>query len=109
VQAVRVAADQSALRADDFDLSYLTIELVDADGVVSTMGDRSITVTVTGAGILQGLGSARPVTTETYSCDTHTTFEGRALAVIRPTRVGAIEITVAAEALDPVTVTVTAG
>ena len=109
VRAVRVAADRSALRADDSDLSYLTIELVDADDVVSTTGDRSITVTVTGAGVLQGLGSARPVTAGTYTGDTHTTFEGRALAVIRPTGVGAIKITVAAEALDPVTVTVTAG
>jgi hypothetical protein len=68
-----------------------------------------VTVTVGGAGRLQGLGSARPVTDETYTADTHTTFEGRALAVIRPTGAGPIRITTAVEGLDPVTVTVTAG
>lgn len=109
VKAIRVGADQPEIRADDSDLSYLTIELVDADGVVSTLDDRPVTVTVGGAGRLQGLGSARPVTDETYTADTHTTFEGRALAVIRPTGAGPIRITTAVEGLDPVTVTVTAG
>ncbi|WP_433862551.1 DUF4982 domain-containing protein [Streptomyces sp. L7] len=108
VRALRVAADRPEIRSDDSDLSYVTVELVDPDGVVSTLGDRPAIVTVAGAGVLQGLGSARPVTDESYTAETHTTFEGRALAVIRPTGTGPIEITVTADGLAPVTVTVTA-
>lgn len=108
VRAVRATADRVEIRSDDSDLSYVTVELVDADGVVSTIDDRRVTVEVTGAGVLQGLGSARPVTEETYTSGTHTTFEGRMLAVVRPIATGRIEITIVADDLDPVTVTVTA-
>ena len=49
---------------------------------------------VEGAGELLGLGSARPDTTESYLDERTTTFDGRAIAVIRPTAAGAITVTV---------------
>ena len=35
--------------------------------------------------MLAGFGSAAPATEESYLDDVHTTFDGRALAVVRPT------------------------
>ena len=40
--------------------------------------------------MLQGLGSGNPCTEETFTADLHDTFDGRALAVIRPTGPGTI-------------------
>jgi hypothetical protein len=59
-----------------------------------------------GPGVLQGLGSAAPSTEESHLDDVHTTFVGRALAVIRPTGPGTVTVTVSASGCDTVTVTV---
>ena len=66
----------------------------------------AVTVTVEGPGVLQGFGSARPATEESYLDDVHTTFDGRALAVVRPTGAGTITVTATADGCDPVKLTV---
>lgn len=95
-----VKADRTELQADDTDLSYVEITLRDEDGVLHTCADRMVTVKIEGAGILAGLGSAKP-TSEEYFCDgAFETFEGRLLAVIRPTETGVIRLTVEAESCE---------
>ncbi|MEU8138896.1 glycoside hydrolase family 2 TIM barrel-domain containing protein [Streptodolium elevatio] len=85
--------DRTTLRADDTDLAYVTLTLTDADGNVYRDRDRQVSVRVTGPAVLQGLGSANPLTREPFTADTHTTYEGRALAVIRPSGPGEITVT----------------
>ena len=102
--SLAVTADRTRLRADDADLAFVAIELRDAARPAGhrrrPAGDRQ----VSGAGRLAGMCSANPKTTERFDADTWTTFDGRALAVVRPTGEGAITVTVAAPDLDPVTV-----
>lgn len=99
-----VAADRTTLRADDTDLAYLTIDFRDGDGTLATADDHSVSVTVTGAGVLQALGSGRPDNDESYVSGTHTSFDGRLLAIVRPTSEGEITVTVSSAGLEPVTV-----
>lgn len=101
-------ADRTELRADHADLSYVAIEFRDAHGNLATNVEHTVTVTVEGAGVLQGLGSARPDTTETYTAENHTSFDGRLLAVVRPTTAGEITVHVRADGFEPVTVSLTA-
>ena len=101
-------ADRTELRADHSDLSYVAIEFRDANGTLATNVERRVAVTVEGAGVLQGLGSARPDTTETYTGTSHTSFDGRLLAVVRPTMAGAITVHVSADGFEPVTVSLLA-
>ena len=93
------SADRPVLRDDADDLAYLTIELRDAAGVLVTGADRPVTVQVSGAGELAGMCSANPRTTERFADTTWRTFDGRALAVVRPTTSGEITVTVSAEGL----------
>ncbi len=93
-----------AIDADDRDLAYVEIALVDADGNVHIGEDRAVTVAVDGPAVLQGLGSGNPCTEETFGSPTHDTFDGRALAVIRPTGPGTITVTVSAKDCDDRTV-----
>ena len=53
-----------------------------------------------------GMCSANPVTTERFVDPTWSTFEGRALAVVRPIAVGQVQVRVEADGLDPAEVTV---
>jgi len=101
-----LVADRNEIRADDEDLAYLTLTLQDGAGTVVAGDDREVTVTVEGPGMLQGLGSARPATEESYLDDVHTTFDGRALAVVRPTGPGVITVTASAAGCEPVSVPV---
>jgi hypothetical protein len=95
-------ADRDVVRADDTDLAFVALTLQDAAGVVALGVDREVTVTVEGPGVLQGFGSAAPATEESYLDDVHTTFDGRALAVVRPTGQGTITLTATAHGCPPV-------
>jgi beta-galactosidase len=106
--ALAAVTDRTEIRADDTDLAYVTVTLEDADGTVALGVDRQVTVSVDGPGVLAGFGSAAPATEESYLDDVHTTFDARALAVVRPTDAGTITVTATAPGCDPVRVTVTA-
>jgi beta-galactosidase len=103
------SADRTAIRADDTDLAYVAIELRDATGVLVTNADTAVRVEVTGAGVLAGFGSGNPKTAERFDADTRTTFDGRALAIIRPTGAGSLTVTVSSGGYEPVSVEIEAG
>lgn len=103
-----VTADRQSICANDKDLAFLSISLTDAAGVVKNTADREVHIEVTGAAILQGLGSAKPNSEESFLANHYTTFDGHALAVIRPTEAGAIHVTVTAEGCEPVTLALNA-
>ncbi|SDY60963.1 glycoside hydrolase family 2 TIM barrel-domain containing protein [Herbiconiux ginsengi] len=101
-------SDRSIIRASDDDLAFVTITLAGPDGIVRPDDDRTVSVEVAGPGVLLGLGSARPATEESYLESRHRTFDGRALAVIRPTGGGQITVSVTADGCAPATALVTA-
>ncbi|MHA6526062.1 glycoside hydrolase family 2 TIM barrel-domain containing protein [Tessaracoccus sp. G1721] len=102
-------ADRTRLSDDDADLAFVAIELRDDNGVLVTTEDLAVTVEVEGAGVLAGMCSANPATEERFDAPTWRTFDGRALAVVRPTGHGAVSVTVSAEGHQPVLLTLNVG
>jgi beta-galactosidase len=98
-----VAVDRTVLHADG-DVAFLEIALTDNVGIVHMTSDRLVTVTVHGTGVLLGLGSASPDSEESFVTASHRTHLGRALAVVRPTGIGAITVVVSSEGLPTVAV-----
>jgi len=103
-----VATDRSEIAAEPSDLAYVAITLVDDAGALQNAHDREVSVSVDGPAVLQGLGSANPATEERFGDSTCTTFDGRALAVIRPIGAGTITATVTADGCEPQTVRIEA-
>lgn len=102
---LRVAPECDELRADGADLAYIPIEITDDDGIVRPLADREVTAEVSGAGTLLGFGSAEPITEEGFSTNCHTTYFGRALAVVRAGHdAGDVTITVTADDCEPVAI-----
>ncbi|MFE1646713.1 glycoside hydrolase family 2 TIM barrel-domain containing protein [Microbacterium sp. P01] len=97
--ALSARVDRSVIRDTDADLAYVEIELHDPADRLVTSADRAVTVEVSGAGQLVGMCSANPRTEERFDSSTWRTFDGRALAVVRPTGVGAITVAVSADGL----------
>ncbi|MDW6057570.1 DUF4982 domain-containing protein [Streptomyces sp. FXJ1.4098] len=101
-------ADRDVVRATGGDLAYVTLTLTDWHGTCHTAADRPVSLEVSGAGELIGFGSADPSTEERFDTTERRTYEGRALAVLRPTAVGSILLTATAPGCDPVDVAITA-
>ncbi|MGX1161376.1 beta-galactosidase [Arthrobacter sp. SLBN-100] len=104
VAILSAVPDRTEINADDSDLIYIAIALQDQAGTITPTSDRVVTVQVDGAALLQGLGSGRPDTEERFDGPSCTTFNGRALAIIRPCGPGSITATITAEELEPVIV-----
>jgi beta-galactosidase len=103
-----VGVDRGRIDATDRDLAFVDITLVDGDGNLHSREDRAVTVAVDGPAVLQGFGSGNPCTEETFGSPTHDTFNGRALAVIRPIGPGTITVTVSTKDADDRSVTMEA-
>jgi beta-galactosidase len=104
---LRAEPECGALRADGADLAYIPIMLTDDVGTIRPLCDREVTVQVSGAGTLLGLGSAQPITEEGFSSECHSTYYGRALAVVRSGHeVGEVTVTVSADECLPTTLVI---
>ena len=90
-------------------LAFVVVELVDDLGVRATDGDAEVEVAIDGAGVLQGFGSARPETEESFADSRHRLYDSRALAVVRSTGVGRIVLTASAPGLPSVSIELQTG
>lgn len=98
--SIRLTPETTSMIANGQDLCFLNIELVGENGIPKASVDQPIHVEVTGAGILQGFGSARPNMAQSFVDNTHTTYYGKTLAVIRAGYThGTIHVTVSAQGL----------
>jgi beta-galactosidase len=101
---IRLTADRSTLKADGQDLAFVSVEVLDAAGLVVPHANESITYTLTGPGSLAGIGSADLTTTESYRANPRKVFQGRALVVIRTSgATGDLTLTATAAGLGPAT------
>ena len=106
--SICLSVDRADVVADQHDLAFIEISLADQSGTVSLIDDCVISVAVEGPGVLQGLGSPAPDADEQFSANSCRTFDGRAIAVIRPTGSGCITVTVCADGRGSEHVTITA-
>ena len=86
----------------------MNLTLTDAAGTCCTHADRPVRVEVCGPGVLLGFGSASPATEERFDATERRTYDGRALAVLRPAGPGKIRLTATAADCEPADVMITA-
>jgi beta-galactosidase len=81
---LKLIADRDKIRADRNDLSYVTVEVVDAAGQRVPNAEIPVRFSVTGAGELAAQGSGAPNEPASFRAPMRKTFEGRCLAILRP-------------------------
>ncbi|HEY4248667.1 MAG TPA: glycoside hydrolase family 2 TIM barrel-domain containing protein [Lacunisphaera sp.] len=92
---LRLTADRTLVQAGGEDLSFLTLEVLDATGQTVPDATNAIEYTVSGPAKIAAIGSADLMSTETYRANPRHAFRGRSLLVIR-TGVATGDITVTA-------------
>ena len=103
--AISATPDKTTLNANGQDLCFIDLNLVGANGIIKSNSDQKLTVTVDGPATLQGFGSAKPYMVENFYSDSHTTYRGHALAVVRAGYdAGEVTVTISGDNLDPVSV-----
>jgi beta-galactosidase len=80
---IRLTPDGETLRADADDLAFVTVEVVDDDGLTHPNADHVITFAVQGEGEIAAVGNGDPVSPEPYVGDRRSAHRGRCLVVVR--------------------------
>ena len=81
-----VKADRTEIKADGEDISHITIELFDEDGIPVQTDDRKLIVTVEGEGKFLGLDNGDLRREKTFAGNELKTYWGRAMTVVQSTR-----------------------
>ena len=96
---IKLTADRSEIKTDRNDLSYVKVEITDAQGNVIPDANIPVTFIVSGVGEIAGSGNACPTDMESFNNSICKTYHGQALVIIRPLKdVKAGTITLKAEA-----------
>ena len=106
---VRLTADRRSLRADGQDLSFVTVETLDAEGRFQPNADREVQFSISGPGAIAAVGNGDGRDGAPYQGDRRKLFQGRALAVMRASKQsGSIQLTAAIPGLGSGVVTIQA-
>lgn len=93
-----VEADRRIIRADRSELAFVSLQLLDQNGVLNPNTDCDIRVQVEGAGSLAGFGNANPQAMPSYDDSLWPTYQGRAMAAVRSNgEAGDIQVSFTAE------------
>jgi beta-galactosidase len=81
---IKLIADRSTLKANRNDLSYITVEITDAQGNIVPNANIPVIFTVSGVGEIAGNGNGSPTDMESFNNPVCKTLHGKALAILRP-------------------------
>jgi beta-galactosidase len=106
---LRVTADRTVLQADGEDLSFVTVEAVDANGRPDLHADQEVQFEIGGPGAIAAVGNGDGHDPDSYQGDRRKLYQGRALVVIRTSRqTGPITFTAKGSGLGSGSLTLTA-
>ena len=104
---LHLTADRTTVDADGEDLSFITVEAVDAQGRLQPNADQEIQFSISGPGVIAAVGNGDGEDPASYQGDHRKLFQGRALVVVRTSRhAGPIRLTATTPGLTEATATI---
>jgi beta-galactosidase len=83
--AIRLSADRSAIKADRNDLSYVMVEITDAEGnLITNTDDINVNFEISGNGKIAGVGNGSFSDVSSCQQPRKKTWQGRCLVIVRP-------------------------
>lgn len=104
---VKLTADRKVILANGQDLSFVTIEITDHDGVFQPNATNRLHFRIEGAGTIAGIGNADIKDCDQYVGNTRKVWHGRAIIVVKSKHyVGNINLTVTSPELSETTLNI---
>ena len=103
-----MAADRPEIGADGKDLGYVTVRIIDGEGLTCPRAMNVIRFEVEGPGEIVATDNGDPTNFVPFSVHEREAFNGLALVIVRgiPGKVGAIKLTAESDSLKPETITI---
>jgi beta-galactosidase len=97
---ISLEPERDTINADGLDLSYITVKVVDKEGILVPDAAQKIKFEVSGAGSIAGVGNADLLSDEPFVNDERNVFQGKALLILRSNRqMGDIKVKATAKGL----------
>ena len=89
--------------ADGRDLSFITVRVVDANGLIAPRADPQLSFTISGPGEIVATDNGDPTSFEPFPAPARKAFNGFCLVIVRgkPGQSGKIQLTATGEGLKP--------
>ena len=98
VSAINVIPEQNSFKADNRDLCYFEVSLVDSQGRIDVHAENQLVCEVAG-GELMGFFSGNPISEDDFNSNRCHAFKGRALVVVKTDNPGTVKVNVYSEDL----------
>jgi beta-galactosidase len=85
---LRLTADRTRLQADGQDLSFITVEALDAEGRFQAVADQEVQFAISGPGVIAAVGNGDGEDAASYQGNRRKLFQGRGLVVVRTSKHG---------------------
>ena len=82
-QEILLTVDRNSITADGQDLNYITVEILDANGVRNPLAQNLIHFEIEGPGSILAVGSSNPMGIESFREPMRKAYQGRCLVIIK--------------------------
>lgn len=104
---IKLTADRTEIKADGQDLTFVTVEIQDKEGIIEPNANNHLSFDVKGTGVIAAVGNADLKDTDSYVGHQRKAWKGRAIVVVKSTqKKGKIVLKVTSPGLIPATVTI---
>jgi beta-galactosidase len=103
--AIALQPDRAEIRADGSDLSFVTVRVVDRDGMIAPRADNEIQFSIEGPGEIVATDNGDATSFESFQAPRHKAFSGLCLVIVRAKAglPGKITLTATSDGLQPTT------
>ena len=106
-KAIDLSADRQVIEADGYDLSYITVDIVDENGTLVPDANNLVNFEVSGNGVIVGVDNGNAASVERYKDNKREAFNGKALVIVQSTKeAGSFTLTATSNGLTTDTINV---
>ena len=105
--ALKAVADRNKISADGKDLSFITVEIQDNEGLVVPLSNNRIKFSVEGPGEIVATDNGDPMNMKSFTSHEREAFNGMALVIVRAPKPGLIKVTAESPRLKTASVEIT--
>ncbi|MBN2717681.1 MAG: glycoside hydrolase family 2 protein [Deltaproteobacteria bacterium] len=107
--SLALSADRNTIAADGRDLAFVTVDVVDSEGILVPRAGNTVDFTVEGPGRLIGLDNGDGTNHESYKGTSYSAFSGKLMAIVQSNGdAGEIKVTASSSGIAAGEVTVSA-